>query len=142
MDEDDTPSPLQLDRSPDSRPWLRLNARGLVGSARAITFTSDGQRLCAAGDNKEIVVWNRQGDRWNFERTIRWQVQRGERGRITTLVAGSGSLVFGGFGAMGELGEIVVVDAQTGRSGRGSPRRSVGPSQATYFDRLCSQPSA
>jgi WD40 repeat protein len=108
-------SPLQLERSLDNTPWLRLQMPGHVSTIRTLAFSSDGRRLCAAGDDKCVVVWRRtdQGH-WFHERTVRWQVQRGPRGRIDALAAAPGLLAFGGLGAMGEAGEILLIDPAAG----------------------------
>lgn len=75
---------------------------------------TDG-RLCSAGDDKEVEVWARPEARgWSHERTIRWQVHRGPRGRIYALASGEGPLALAGHGAMGGLGEIALVDPATG----------------------------
>ncbi len=53
-------------------------------------------------------------DRWVYERSIRWQIQRGARGRIYSVAAGNGLLAMSGYGATGGKGEIVVVDPHDG----------------------------
>jgi WD40 repeat protein len=108
-------SPLQLERSLDNTPWLRLQMPGHVGTIRTLAFTTDGRRLCAAGDDKCVVVWRRtdQGH-WFHERNVRWQVQRGPRGRIDALAMAPGLMAMGGLGAMGEAGEILLVDPAAG----------------------------
>ena len=76
---------LPLEGSPDGIPWLRLNLRGHTAPLRASAFLPSGKRLCTAGDDKSVVVWSRVAEGlapWRYERTIRWQVQRGTRGRI------------------------------------------------------------
>ena len=90
--------------------------RGQVGPVRALVFSADGHRLCVAGDDKCVDIWRRtdQGS-WFYERTVRWQVQRGPRGRIHALAAAPGQLAMAGLGAMGEAGEILLVDPSTGR---------------------------
>lgn len=108
-------SPLRLDQSLDQIPHLRLDLPGHLGRIRDVTFTADGARLCAVGDDKAVVVWTRgENGQWFYERTIRWQVQRGPRGRIDRIVAGPDTLAIGGYGAMGTLGEILLLDPQRG----------------------------
>ena len=102
---------LRLAESPDDRVWLRLVTRGVIGKVRALAFSDDSQRLFAAGDGKEIVVWKRSPEgSLAYERTIRWQVQRGERGRIYALGTAPSLVAAAGYGAMGGLGEIVLFD--------------------------------
>lgn len=110
--------PQKEERQPPNRPWLRLALPGHTGTVRALAFAADG-RLCSAGDDKEVEVWARAeggpaDGRWSHERTIRWQVQRGPRGRIYALASGGGLLALAGHGAMGGLGEIALVDPATG----------------------------
>jgi len=108
-------------KSPED-PWLRINAGGHTGTVQALAFTPDSKRLCSAGLDKNVLVWNltaMQRDlRRSFlrERTIRWQVARGLRGSLYALAVApsDGLLAFGGYGAMGSLGEILVVDPVTG----------------------------
>jgi WD40 repeat protein len=92
---------------------------GHTSTTRALVFTHDSSRLCSAGDDKSLEVWTRlaagkAGARWAHERAIRWQVQRGKRGRIFALAAGEGVVALAGHGAMGALGEIVLVDPVSG----------------------------
>ena len=106
-----------LRRVQEEEPWLRINAGGHTASVRALAFSPDGKRLCSAGVDKIIEVWNlsalARDIRRTFlrERTIRWQVARGLRGSIFALAAApsDGLLAFGGYGAMGSLGEIMLV---------------------------------
>lgn len=113
--------PLPLAGSPDGIPWLRLNLSGHTAPVRAVTLLGSGNRLCSAGDDKSVIVWRRDAqDRpWRYERTIRWQIQRGTRGRIYALAAaqdrdGKPIVAVAGEGAMGGTGEIVLIDPTTG----------------------------
>ena len=111
--------PARLPR-PVDQPWLRLNMPGHTGTIRALVFTLDSQRLCSAGEDKDVHVWMRSQDpqlarrEWLHERTVRWQVQRGPRGHIRCLAAGPGLLALAGDGAMGGNGEILLVDPANG----------------------------
>jgi WD40 repeat protein len=112
---------LPLKGSPDGIPWLRLNRPGHTAPLRAIAFSSDGRKLATAGDDKSLIIWSNAGpsgsrpfDRWSYERTIRWQIQRGTRGRIYALAAGPEWLALAGEGAMGASGEILLVDPESG----------------------------
>ncbi|MHB9065936.1 MAG: caspase family protein [Pirellulaceae bacterium] len=121
QDGDEDPDPteadvLNLSRSADVVPWLRLDMKGHVGPVRALAFLGDSGRLCSGGEDKSILVWGRprpQGP-WQCARSIYWQVQRGSRGRIYALATRGNLIAFGGHGAMGGLGEILLVDALTG----------------------------
>ncbi len=113
----DPPGPLPLKGSPDGIPWLRLNPNGSTAPIRAIEFSPDGGRVFAAGDDKSAISWlrgNGNNAQWQYERTIRWQVQRGTRGRIYALASTTDLLAMAGEGAMVGTGEIVVVDPASG----------------------------
>ena len=74
--------------------------------------------LLTAGEDKDLHVWRRSplGDHpWKHHRTIRWQVQRGPRGRIYALAANGNQIAMAGHGAMGSLGEIWIVDTISGK---------------------------
>ena len=106
----------------ERQPWLRINAGGHTGSVQALAFTSDSRRLCSAGLDKVVQVWDLQAIPRNLqrrfvrERTIRWQVTRGLRGGIFALASAPDDalLAIGGYGAMGSLGEILLVDPVQG----------------------------
>ena len=106
------------DKSVDERPWLRLQTEGPIAPIRALTFTSDGRRLIAAGEDKHTLVWHRDPAAavpdWHYERTIRWQIQRGPLGHVFALGPHSEHLAMAGHGAMGGHAEIWVVDPTTG----------------------------
>jgi WD40 repeat protein len=107
---------------PAQDPWLRINAGGHTASVRALAFTPDSTRLCSAGLDKAVQVWNltaiARDLRRTFlrERTIRWQVARGLRGSIYALASSPNDalLALGGYGAMGSLGEILLVNPVEG----------------------------
>ncbi|HEY5311112.1 MAG TPA: hypothetical protein VIK18_01290, partial [Pirellulales bacterium] len=106
----------------DQQPWLSINVNGHTASVRALAFTADSKRLCSAGLDKLVQVWNTSAlvrdlrRTWLLERTLRWQVGRGLRGSIYALAASpsDGLLAIGGYGAMGGLGEILLVDPVQG----------------------------
>jgi WD40 repeat protein len=110
----------RLDDSPDRTPWLRLDLGGHAATVRTLVFTPDSQRICSAGDDKSAVVWRRVAEPlpvqapWTYERTIRWQIQRGPRGRIYALAAGNGLLALAGDGAMDQA-KAVLADPATGQ---------------------------
>ena len=103
-------------------PWLRLNTAGHTGTVEALAFTPDSRRLCSAGLDKVVQVWDltalRGGQFRNLrrdflrERTLRWQVARGPRGGIYALATAptDGLLAMGGYGAMGSTGEILLIN--------------------------------
>ncbi|HEX4129535.1 MAG TPA: hypothetical protein VHZ24_05790 [Pirellulales bacterium] len=106
----------------DDQPWLSLNVTGHTAAVRSLTFTPDSKRLCSAGLDKIVKVWNTSAvvrdlrRTWLLERSIRWQVARGLRGSIYSLAVApdDGLLAIGGYGAMGSLGEILLVDPVQG----------------------------
>jgi WD40 repeat protein len=105
----------------ESEPWLRLCSGGHTATVQALAFTPDGERLCSAGLDKDVLVWNLSNLRdlkrtFLRERTIRWQVARGLRGSIFALASApnDGLLAIGGYGAMGSLGDILLVDPVKG----------------------------
>lgn len=110
-------------RQPAEEPLLRINVGGHTGAVRALAFTQDSTRLCSAGLDKDVQVWNLTAMGRDLkrvflrERVIRWQVARGLRGSIYALAAApsDGLLAVGGYGAMGSLGEILLVDPVTGK---------------------------
>lgn len=107
---------------PPEEPWLRINAGGHTAAVHALAYLPDGHRLCSAGLDKSVLVWNLKAVardlRRTFlrERTIRWQVARGLRGSLYALAASpsDGLLAMGGYGAMGSLGEILLVNPVEG----------------------------
>ncbi len=108
--------------TPAGDPHLRINVHGHTGSVRAVAFTPDSNRLCTAGWDKVIQVWNLRAvvrdlqGAFLEERTLRWQVARGPLGNINAaaIAPSDGLLAFGGHSAMGELGEILLVDPVQG----------------------------
>ncbi|MGA2255498.1 MAG: hypothetical protein ABSG53_12605, partial [Thermoguttaceae bacterium] len=112
---------IRTRQSVHDEPWLRIDAGGHTASVRALAFLPDSLRLCSAGLDKNVEVWNLSALRdlrriFLRERTIRWQVARGLRGDIYAIAAApdSGLLAIGGYGAMGSLGEIVLVNPLRG----------------------------
>lgn len=113
---------IRVQQKTTEEPWLRINAGGHTGTVQDLVFTPDSKRLCSAGLDKSVLVWNlaalQRDLRRSFlrERTIRWQVARSLRGSIYALAVApnDGLLAFGGYGAMGSLGEILLVDPVTG----------------------------
>ena len=105
---------------PDGRPWLRLNLLGHTAELRAVAFSSDGKRLFSAGDDKSLLVWAADPtqpdrlNRWSYERTVRWQIQRGTRGRVNTLASTPEFIAMAGEGAMGGNGEILLINPRSG----------------------------
>ena len=112
---------IRIRQSAQDEPWLRIDAGGHTASVRALAFLPDSLRLCSAGLDKNVEIWNLSALRdlhriYLRERTIRWQVARGMRGNIYAIAAApdNGLLAIGGYGAMGSLGEIVLVDPLSG----------------------------
>ena len=116
---------IRIRQSVQDEPWLRIEAGGHTASVRALAFLPDSLRLCSAGLDKNVEVWNLSAVRnlrrvFLRERTIRWQVARGLRGSIYALAAApdNGLLAVGGYGAMASLGEILLVDPLHGKMDR------------------------
>ena len=113
---------VRVREGPDDDLWLRINAGGHTAAVQTLCFTPDSTRLCSAGLDKTVEVWNlgavTRDIRRVFlrERTIRWQVARGLRGSIYAMCSApnDGLLAFGGYGAMGSLGEILLVNPLDG----------------------------
>jgi len=103
-------------------PWLRINVGGHTGAVYGLAFPPDSQRLCSAGLDKVVHVWNLKAiprdlrRTFSRERTIRWQVARGLRGSVYAIASAptDGLLAIGGYGAMDTLGEILLVDPVQG----------------------------
>jgi len=119
---DDGQAPNTIRQGADDEPWLRINAGGHTAAVESLAFTPDATRLCSAGLDKVVEVWNLAAATRDLrrvflrERTIRWQVARGLRGSIYALASspGDGLLAIGGYGAMGSLGEILLVNPLDG----------------------------
>ena len=117
---------VRVRSSPEEQPWLRINAGGHTAAVQALAFTADSKRLCSAGLDKIVEVWNLSAITRDIrrvflrERTIRWQVARGLRGSIYALASApsDGLLALGGYGAMGSLGEILLVNPVDGSLNR------------------------
>jgi WD40 repeat protein len=116
------PKTRDIVRIPSGDPQLRIHINGHTGVVRAVAFAPDSVRLCSAGLDKVVHVWNLRAAPRDLqgaavqERTIRWQVARGLRGGIQAIACApsDGLLAFGGYGAMGSLGEILLVDPVQG----------------------------
>lgn len=101
---------------PEDPPWLRLNLGGPTAPVQTLTFSRDGTRLLAAGNDKMVHSWIAAApqpgmpQRWIYETPVRWQVQRATRGDIHALAAMQGKFAFAGIGASALTGEIVLAD--------------------------------
>lgn len=99
----------------ETRPWLRLQYEGHTQRVRALDVSEDGAWAVSGGEDKVLHVWQRHPDRgWLHRRAIRWQIERGPRGRIYRVALRGKLAAFAGHGAMGGLGEIWVVDITSG----------------------------
>lgn len=120
--DNDVPRTRDLVFVPSGEPQLRINVHGHTGSVRALCFTPDGSRLCSAGADKVVQVWNLRAATRDLqgvflrERTLRWQVARGPLGQIHALAMSprEGWLALAGHSAMGSLGEILLVNPLRG----------------------------
>lgn len=99
----------------ETRPWLRLQYEGHTERVRALDVSADGMWAISGGEDKVLHVWQRHPDRgWLHRRAIRWQVERGPRGRIYRVALHGKLAALAGHGAMGGLGEIWIVDITSG----------------------------
>lgn len=94
----------------DKQPWLRLNLPGHSARIRNMTFSPSGERLFSAGEDKVLQFWKRESNRWNFDRTGRWRIQRANRGWIFAVATSDRWVAIGGIGAQGLVGEIALFD--------------------------------
>lgn len=109
---------LKLNTTEDRRPWLTLRSEAALNTIRCLTFTPDSERLCVAGDDKSVRIYRTyplpNGETtWAYERTIRWQIQRGDLGGIFALDSAGDFLAIAGQSAMG-WGGIVLADPASG----------------------------
>ncbi len=115
-------SPAQREPGSDDdrgelRPILRLAFEGHTGPIRSMTISSDGQWMASAGEDKDVHIWSPQASTptgWFHRRTIRWQVNRSQRGRVYCVASHGNEVAFAGYGAMGGNGEIWIADAISG----------------------------
>jgi WD40 repeat protein/uncharacterized caspase-like protein len=113
---------IRVREEPPEQPWLRINVGGHTAAVRGLAFTPDSTRLCSAGLDQAVQVWNLRAVFRDLrrvflrERTIRWPVARGLRGSIYALAAApdDGLLAFGGYGAIERLGDVFLVDPVAG----------------------------
>jgi WD40 repeat protein len=79
----------QITRDPSRReretPGLMLDTMARQGACDVLKFTPDGKRLIVTGDDKIIHVYKLEGERLEFERSLRWPTFREFRGMIFTI---------------------------------------------------------
>ena len=101
---------------PKDKPWLYLNTQGPTATVRSLAFSDDSRLLFAGGQDKALHSWlltldpTSGKEKWRYQNPVRWQVQRGQRGNIHSVSAGTSTMAFGGVGATAMTGEIVIVD--------------------------------
>ncbi len=105
--------------SRDHTPWLRLIEAEHTAPIRVIELDASGKNLFTAGEDKVVHHWKLVEKlavvgHWQHHATYRWQVQRGERGTILSLVSNGDELFIAGAGADGQQGEIVAINTVTG----------------------------
>ncbi len=132
------PDPLQLHQSDPSddelladndRPILKLQLSGPTAPVRTVRFSDDSSRILAGGDDKVLHVWSRIGDAggnqaadgkadWVYQQAVNWQIYRGSRGSIYSIVAFKDWIMFAGLGATPESGEVALVNGRNFRLNR------------------------
>ncbi|KAA1261752.1 WD domain, G-beta repeat [Rubripirellula obstinata] len=105
-----------VDRSTDHPPILRLNHAGHQAMIRALDVSEDGRYCISGGDDKAARVWQKQSEKggWKHFRTIRWQVGRGNRGRLNCIAMQGDLVAMAGNGAMGGNGEVAIFNYKNG----------------------------
>ena len=121
-DEEKAVRQRDLVRVVEDEPRLRINSGGHTGVVRGLAFTPDSSRLCSAGLDKVVQVWNLgeptedlQGNLLR-ERTIRWEVARGPLGNIFALASApsDGLLAFAGHGVRTQQHVVLLVNPVDG----------------------------
>jgi WD40 repeat protein len=111
-----------LVRVVEDEPRLRINSGGHTGVVRGLAFTADSSRLCSAGLDKVVQVWNLDAPtkdlQGNYlrERTLRWEVARGPLGNIFALASSpsDGLLAFAGHGVRTQQHIVLLVNPVDG----------------------------
>ena len=104
-------------------PRFFLNANGPTEEVRALEFSSNSQRLYAAGFDKVVHVWDvgwnggrNEPDRATYVDTLRWEFARGHRGVIQGLAVcrTHDEVAIGGLSARQQNGDIAVFNTALG----------------------------
>lgn len=112
---------------------LMLETGGPVGTVRSLRFSSNSQRLYAAGIDQQVHVWDLYGGpdgklAPQHIQYLRWEVSRADRGAIyATDICPRGRIAFGGYSGRGNSGDIVVYDAGMRFLNRVLPATRPGP---------------
>lgn len=122
-----TAAPAQEDprRKPEGAPRLLLNTGGHTNIVRALSFSTDGERLYSGGLDKVVLGWEirERGKRLrqinaDLVQKLHWEISRGLRGAVIELASasldGKRLLAVGGVSARGQGGDVVVYDAAGG----------------------------
>src|SRR5438046_3900789 len=85
------PAPAQTARRQRSSPGLVLETGARHATCDVLTFTPDGARLLAVGDDKVVRSWTMQARRFADPRSVnlRWPIYREQRGCIFALALSS-----------------------------------------------------
>jgi WD40 repeat protein len=107
----------QNDRFDRKEPGLIVSTNGRMGACDVITFTPDGERLLAAGDDKVVPVWKFDNGQLTAEpeQTLRWSIFREVKGAIYALALSpkdARRVAVGGSGV--RVGAAAIIDRQTG----------------------------
>lgn len=100
-----------------SEPGLILETGARMGNCDVLTFTPDGKRLLAVGDDKVARIWQVTNKGLVPDRVLRWQTWREHRGAIYALALSpdpeTRQVAIAGLGA--RTGSVAVLDSITGR---------------------------
>jgi WD40 repeat protein len=105
--------------APRSTPGLVLATNGRTGSCDVLTFTPDGTRLLAVGDDKVVRRWIVDDAGFSARKLspLRWPIFREQRGAIFALALspdrGADQVAIAGHGT--RVGLVMVLDRYTGQ---------------------------
>jgi WD40 repeat protein/uncharacterized caspase-like protein len=127
-----TPAVAQINRRDRLDPELVLEPGGRTGACDFLTFTSDGNHLLAAGDDKVVRIWDFARGKLapGKPAVLRWSIWREQRGSIYALAMSPDDknkyLAIGGLGALNTT--VSVLDRNTG-----DVINSASPQEENYY---------
>jgi WD40 repeat protein len=108
--------PERGDRRDRHAPELVVESGGRTGACDFLTFTPDGKRLLAVGDDKVVRSWDfADGHLAETSHVLRWNSWRQQRGAIYALALSPDGrrAVIGGYGAPTSV--VALLDLQAGK---------------------------